>query len=60
MGMQAFNLPFAVARIQCLDEHGQDIRGAVATGFIARESEVDYLYTCPPRQNGCRPFSSCI
>ncbi len=38
-------LPLCGIRVECLDEHQQPIRGAVASGFLRRENDTLYLYT---------------
>ncbi|BBI99332.1 hypothetical protein FGKAn22_10250 [Ferrigenium kumadai] len=43
---QKFELPFKGVHIQCLDWDGQPIKGAFASGFIRREGEYHFLYTC--------------
>lgn len=44
--LQKFGLPFKGVHIQCLDWNGKPITGAFASGFIRREGECHFLYTC--------------
>lgn len=39
-------LSFKAVHIQCLDKDGSSIKHAYATGFIVRENEQLFLYTC--------------
>src|SRR5690554_354890 len=41
-----FQLPFKAVLIQCLDESGNEIKGAFGSGCILREEDGFYLYTC--------------
>jgi len=43
---QKFELPFKGVHIQCLGWDGKPIKGAFASGFIRREGECHFLYTC--------------
>lgn len=39
-------LPLSAVKLHALDAEGTEVRGAYATGFICRESDELYLYTC--------------
>ena len=41
-----FCLPFRAVHIQCLDEEGNEIKNANASGFVVKENNIPYLYTC--------------
>jgi hypothetical protein len=41
-----FSLPFKAVHIQCLNENGDEIRNANASGFIVNEKDQYFLYTC--------------
>lgn len=44
--MQRFELPLKAVHVQCLDDRGEAIKGAFASGFICDEAGVKFLYTC--------------
>ena len=44
--MQRFELPLKAVHVQCLDDCGEPINGAFASGFICEEEGVKFLYTC--------------
>ena len=44
--IRKFDLPFKAVRIQCLDKDGLPIKNATGSGFIRREDDSLYLYTC--------------
>jgi hypothetical protein len=46
LSIQRLNLSFKAVLIRCLDKNHQPITNAHASGFIRRESENLYLYTC--------------
>ncbi|MEO5715482.1 MAG: hypothetical protein ABIT37_18535 [Luteolibacter sp.] len=46
MASQRFLLPYVGIILQCLDENQNPIDGAFASGFIRREEDGLYLYTC--------------
>jgi hypothetical protein len=43
---QSLTLPFKAVALQCLDEDQRPIKNAYASGFIRREGEQHFLYTC--------------
>ncbi|MCA9233620.1 MAG: hypothetical protein KDA57_23470, partial [Planctomycetales bacterium] len=45
-GLQRMVLPLSAVLIQALDASGKPIRGATASGFLRREGESVFLYTC--------------
>jgi hypothetical protein len=44
--MHRFELPFKAVHVQCLDDRGEPIEGAFASGFICAEAGMKFLYTC--------------
>ena len=46
MNIEKFNLPFKAVYIQCLDKDNAPISGKNATGFIRKEEDGFFLYTC--------------
>jgi hypothetical protein len=53
---QRFDLPLVGALIQCLDSDRKPITGAFASGFVRRESEGLFLYTCWHVVTGFNPY----
>jgi hypothetical protein len=46
LSFQRDMLPFTSVLLQCLDERQEPIKKAIASGFIRREQERLFLYTC--------------
>jgi hypothetical protein len=44
--LSQWTLPLKAVHIQALDEHGEKIPGAFASGFISQEENTYFLYTC--------------
>ncbi len=44
--MQRFGLQLKAVHLQCLDDRGEPISRAFASGFICRERGENFLYTC--------------
>lgn len=44
--LEKFVLPFKAVHIQCLNREEEPISGAFASGFVRREGNTNFLYTC--------------
>lgn len=53
---QRFMLPFKGVLLQCLDENQEPIDGAFASGFLMREADGLFLYTCWHVVTGFDPY----